>query len=111
MIARPDFEERGDPDHSASVEQIPRGTGPWRDHEAASRPSAHPVAADHGEQPARVHERHLAEIELDRMTLPAEALQHLDQLRGGGDVQFTVDDEQPIPAEVGDLRDLPACGA
>ena len=50
-------------------------------------------------------------LERDGVALAAEASQHLDQLRGGRDVQLAVDDEQAIPAEVGDLRDLPADGA
>ena len=62
-------------------------------------------------QPGRVHERHLGQVDLDGVALAAQPVQHLDQLGGGGDVQLTVHDEQPIAAQVGDLRDLPARGA
>jgi hypothetical protein len=38
----------------------------------------------------------------------AQAIQQPLQLRRGGDVELTVDDERPVAAQVGDLGDLPA---
>jgi hypothetical protein len=38
----------------------------------------------------------------------AQAVQQALELRGGGDVELTVDDERPVAAQVGDLGDLPA---
>jgi hypothetical protein len=38
----------------------------------------------------------------------AQALQEPLQLGRRGDVELTVDDERPVAAQVGDLRDLPA---
>jgi hypothetical protein len=39
---------------------------------------------------------------------PAQAVEEPLQLRRGGDVELTVDDERPVAAQVGDLGDLPA---
>ena len=96
--------------HAGEVKDATHGGGRTSDLERPAVALCREVGVHQRRQPGGVHERDLGKIERDRVPLAAEAVQHLVQFGRGGDVQLTVQNQQAIAAEVGDLRDLPARG-